>query len=99
MRWTSTLILAAGAWCAWQAMHRPVPPPPAPDVAAGPVAIVRTEPTELSFLERLRSGQWSEHEPAPDPAVRCVLPDENAYVRQSECERRGGHADEPGWAQ
>lgn len=95
-----------GAYAAYHWLA-PEAPPPAPEVAAETPAVAapaRTAEPQPDFLERLDASLPWRAEPAPpppDPVVHCVerKDEEDAYVRDSECERGGGRAgEEPSWA-
>jgi hypothetical protein len=106
MRLWIAILLACAAWgyVTWQgrppaetaaAASGAVPGPGAePSVSAGPPA------APAAPLWR-RVLAWRETEAPDDPVVHCTLAagtPEDAFLRLSECEARGGRPDDPSWA-
>jgi hypothetical protein len=107
MRLWIAILLACAAWgyAVWQG-RPPAPnaaaaadaeaagPGTPPAVSAGPFAAESRPPWGLPL-------PWREPEAPDDPVVHCLpasgIPDD-AFLRLSECQARGGRPDEPSWA-
>ena len=90
------IVLLCGAWQGGL-LHGDEPAPPA-EVEEEAVAVVETAPP--GPLERLGQlvGEESGAPPPPPRMVHCVIEEEGAFLRESECRERGGVIDEPSWA-
>lgn len=99
-RW---IVVIAAGWLVQQAVF----PGTEGDAATPPVALGAKaaadgpSPQGLARLVAMTRGWWEQmeerHEPN-DALVFCVRGEDSEFLRQSECTRRGGRAEEPDWA-
>jgi len=95
-------IVALGGIALWRTLSpepaEPPPPDPVAEEEAAPVVIPSPAEAKAPGLWPPWGGEEAAA-PPPDPVVHCVeSSEEDGYVRQSECDRRGGRDDEPAWA-
>jgi hypothetical protein len=105
------LALLAWAWWTWRGPEgTPGGEPPAPVSTAPPVASPAapgavqpapggpSAPRTFSLDPRRLFADGPGSAPAPDRVVHCTLGEASGFVRESDCELRGGRVEEPAWA-
>lgn len=94
------LILAVAALLSWVGHPGGVLEREASSSGAAEAAVPPRLFTPQDLVSWSRESLRREEPAAPDPMVLCALEtDEQAYLRESQCEEQGEAVAEPGWAQ